>query len=654
MDDRKPEDPLLLPAPQRLQFTGGRVDLPGNDLAVEGAGPELLHIVNVCAAACPPVSRPMHPEGVFRTTDNASSGGEVFRFVAAEPDRLANRTPAVTCRVQGFRATGERTSTGDESYRLTVRKPGAIGEPAVRIDARSATGIRYGLFTLTQLLRQYGRSLPSLEIRDTPSFPVRGVMLDISRDRVPRREELFHLLDLLASLKVNHLQLYTEHTFAYRNHEEIWREASPLTPREVRELDRHCRARGITLAANQNCFGHMQRWLAHPRYAPLAETSGGWDFKGTPRNGPFSLCPIDPGSIALIEDLLGQLLPNFSSQMVNINCDETFDVGQGRSRDAVRRHGIEEVYCTYVSRMVRAVRRHRFRPMMWADFVIDHPRAVELLPEDVILLVWNYEPDARFAEWCAQLTAAGREVWVCPGTSAWRSITGRTFERRGNLSAAARGLEGGASGFLVTEWGDLGHRQQLPVTLHALAHAAGTAWNAEAPDFDPRAAGLQVFGDQSGYCGKWLERIGDVDLELRRRSGPPNRAGEPTPLHNATRLFTDMHEPLNGGRFGADDLDDWETVAERLKRLGDGLPRRVPDQIRDELEHTLDVALFAARRAAMRRTRSFELRHRSARLLTDIITEHRRLWLARSRPGGLDDSCRHYARMLEELNLAAG
>src|SRR4029079_2166283 len=100
------------------------------------------------------------------------------------------------------------------------------------------------------------------------------------------------------SLKFNHLELYTEHTFAYRGHEEVWRDWSPMTPAEVRELDTYCSSRGVRLVANQNCFGHLERWFAHPRYAGLAETLGDWVFENEHerfhRTGPFSLCPTDP------------------------------------------------------------------------------------------------------------------------------------------------------------------------------------------------------------------------------------------------------------------------------------------------------------------------------------------------------------------------
>src|SRR5262249_14644528 len=159
----------------------------------------------------------------------------------------------------------------------------------------------------------------------------------------------------------NHLQLYTEHTFAYEGHDEVWADFSPVTPAEARELDEYSGKRGVRLAANQNCFGHLHRWLRLQKYAHLAETHGDWVFMEWPRSGPFSLCPIEPGSIELVRDMLGQLLPCFTTPLVNIGCDETFDVGQGRSREAVAARGpggSAAVYFDFVREVARIAHSH--------------------------------------------------------------------------------------------------------------------------------------------------------------------------------------------------------------------------------------------------------------------------------------------------------
>lgn len=72
-------------------------------------------------------------------------------------------------------------------------------------------------------------------------------MLDISRSKVPTLATLRDLAGRLASWKINQLQLYMEHTFPYTGHEDVWRDASPISPDEILSLDAYCRERHIEL-----------------------------------------------------------------------------------------------------------------------------------------------------------------------------------------------------------------------------------------------------------------------------------------------------------------------------------------------------------------------------------------------------------------------
>lgn len=538
---------------------------------------------------------------------------------------------------------------GPQSYRLGIRAGEGDGPGQVVIETADDAGERHARATLAQLHRQYIRQLPELEIEDSPAFAVRGVMLDVSRDRVPTMGQLFETVDLLASLKYNHLQLYTEHTFAYAGHEGVWEGWSPITPAEVRELDSYCAARGVELAANQNCFGHLGKWLKHPRYGVLAETHGDWLFDNAwPMSGAFSLCPSDPGSIALIEDLLSQLSPCFKSPLVNIGCDETFDLEFGRSKEECARRGRAAVYMEFVRKICDAARRNGKRPMFWADIALSHPEALEEAPEDLVSLAWGYEPDAAFERWCEAGRGAGRkrDVWVCPGTSTWRAITGRTMERRENLKAAmVGGLKGVASGYLVTDWGDTGHHQQWPLTAHALAQGAEAAWRGEGELDTADASSLHVLGDRSLRVGRWLDELGDADLMLRETCGQLSRPDR-VRLRNQTAIFIDLlkgpGEHVEVGR-----LADWESVRERVWEIGSRRPVVGDERVDAELAHTCKFARFAADRGAWRRVGggagglTSQQRKDLGRRLGGIVEEHRRLWGMRSREGGLGSSCAH-------------
>jgi hypothetical protein len=561
--------------------------------------------------------------------------------------------PAGACRI-----VVARDPAGGGEVRITVTVAAADAATPVAPGAITGAGGRRATAILTQLARVLGPSeqWPGLHIEDRPRIARRGVMLDVSRDRVPTVATLLGRIAGLGELGFDHLQLYTEHTFAYAGCATVWGEASPVTPEEMRRFDAAAAAAGIELAANQNCFGHLHRWLRDPAFADLAETHGAFDFFGAVRHGPFSLCPIDPRSLEFVRDRLHELVPTTTSPHVNIGCDETADVGTGRSRAAVARRGKAAVERAFVAAVAGVVRNLGRTPMFWADMALRDPEGLAELPPELIALAWGYEDDRRIADAAATLAERGRPFWVCPGTSTWRSLGGRPAERRGNLRrAATAAVEHGAGGMLVTDWGDCGHRQPWVLTQHALGEAAALAWDPDDPHAGrDEAIAVHLLGQPDGGLGPWLRAVGDVDREVRRRSGPPAaEGGEATPLHNATALFEDLHP--SGLPTGLPrDADVWAEVVDRIDELAGSMPSIAGEPVRAEVEHVVATMAFAARRAAWRRdpaaradpARQDDLRQR----LAAVIEGHDRLWAAESRPGGAADGRRWWT----DLDGASG
>lgn len=529
-----------------------------------------------------------------------------------------------------------------QAYQLSIRADG------IRVIACDALGARYAVTALVQLMKAAKKSLPLLDISDWPDFLVRGVMLDISRDKVPTMRTLTRLIDRLADWRINHLQLYIEHTFAYRRHARVWRGASPMTSAQVRRLDRYCAARGIELVPNQNSFGHMERWLKHKPYRALAETTGPWKSPfGTIRTQAATLNPLNPRSLKLVTGLYDQLLPNFTSRLLNVGCDETFELGQGRSAAECKRRGIGEVYLDYLLKIHRAVTRRGRRMMFWSDIVHQHPGIIPRLPKDAVGLIWGYEADHPFDAQCRALRRAGLDFFVCPGTSSWCSFGGRTANMLANLRNAARtGRKHGASGYLITDWGDYGHRQQLPVSYAGLLYGAGVAWCAGSNERIDLAAELSrhVFDGSSRRAGElWCEA---------------GRIHEPTRLNlkNKTPLFVAMHgdwlDPASTKGLTPRNID---AMLARLKHLHQSaltirLKGADSTLVRRELILTIFVlrhAVLRARAALNPRSLATAARHLHVDLRR-IMAEHRRLWLARNRPGGLASSLSYYERNLKE------
>ncbi len=459
-------------------------------------------------------------------------------------------------------------------------------------------------------------SLPGLDaiFAGEPAFPLRGFMLDISRNKVPTMASLFKLVDQLAAWRINHLQLYTEHTFAYAGHEEVWRDASPMTPEEIRALDACCRERDIELCPNQNSFGHLHRWLKLPAYTHLAEAPAGYVTPwGEVRDKPFSLNPLHPGSVELMKDLYDQLLPNFASQRINVGCDETFDLGQGASRQACAERGKGRVYLEFLKKIRALVHERGHTMLFWGDIILNHPELIPELDCDDIALVWGYEANHPFNEQCARFADSGIPFLVCPGTSTWNSVTGRFHNARENLQAAAQaGLCHGARGFMVTEWGDNGHWQTTPFSRLALATAAVTAWTGRVPD---HATLRQLVG----HADELIE-LGD----LYREAGFEQENNSP--------IF-----PLIRFSDPSKTLDRWSR--DRLHLVLEKATAAVRRDHDDSIVLGAAMLAHAARRglwlkagcpAAEKPELAMEMR--------DLIDRFKANWLRENRPGGLDES----------------
>jgi hexosaminidase len=400
-----------------------------------------------------------------------------------------------------------------EGYALTIDRRG------VQIEFRESGGLRAATATLRQLLRAHGRRLPFLKIRDWPDFARRGVMLDISRGRVPRLETLLELAEHLADFKINELQLYTEHTFAYRQYKSIWQNWGALTAKEIQILDRRCRELGIDLVPNQNSFGHLRYFLENPKLKKLAEISGPYeDASKEFVRRPTTLAPNHPGTLPFLRGLYDELLPNFSSRFFNIGGDETWDLDKGQSKQLCEAKGKGRVYFDFLKKIHREVSTHKKQMMFWGDIILKYPPLIQELPKNVIALNWGYEANHPFAKEAAQFTRAKIPFYVCPGTSTWQTLIGKNDNALANLRAAAKaGKKFGALGFLNTDWGDGGHPQPLAVSWPLFLAGAALAWNAQGFDSKSWSSVLSrdVFEDATGQVASAAIKLGVAHQKLR-------------------------------------------------------------------------------------------------------------------------------------------
>ena len=353
-------------------------------------------------------------------------------------------------------------------------------------------GCFYGIKTLLQILSGADLTVSALTIKDAPDLPYRGFYHDATRGRVPTVEGVKKLVDLIASFKMNSLQLYVEHSFDFAEFRSSDRtEDDYLTAEEMLEIDEYCYNNFIDFIPSLSTFGHLYELLMKPEYQHLCELE---NFEPEShfwreRMLHHTIDPSNPESFEVVKSLIDQFAPLFRSKYFNICCDETFDLCRGRNegKDSA------QVYIGFVKKIIGHVTQMGKTPMMWSDIALKHPELLPQIPAGTIVLNWNYCADPNTSS-VTRIHDMGCTQMVCPGNISWKTLVEFVDKSVSNISQMVRaGFENGVVGMLNTNWGDFGHPAHPECTYYGTVFGAAMSWNVDTQTDDNYNRAVEKF-----------------------------------------------------------------------------------------------------------------------------------------------------------------
>lgn len=367
---------------------------------------------------------------------------------------------------EGFPVEICHKSTDDEGYTID------INENVIKIYSDGAAGAFYGLQTFSQLIEDEVRCG---KITDFPDMKYRGFYHDITRGKVPKLQTLKDLIDRLAFLKINSLQLYVEHAFEFKEYEFCRERLGYITAEELRELDDYCYERFIDFIPSLACFGHLYHLLQDGPYKQLSELTDYEPYLDhfVERRMHHTINPLLDESFELIKSLLDEYMPLFRSEYFNICCDETFDLGKGVNEGK----DVGELYFGFVNKIIEYITSKGKKVMMWGDVLVNHPSLAEKLPDGITFLSWEYteKPDVERFKVMYEL---GKKQIMCPGTNSWYSFTENVVTAEKNIAILAKYVSDyNGEGLLNTNWGDDGNLATIPMAYYGMTCGAAVAWS---------------------------------------------------------------------------------------------------------------------------------------------------------------------------------
>ncbi|MFB9904355.1 beta-N-acetylhexosaminidase [Allokutzneria oryzae] len=332
--------------------------------------------------------------------------------------------------------------TAAEGYVLDVTEAG------VAITATDVSGVVYAVQTLRQLLpdaayRQAAPAntpwiVPVIRVEDSPGFGWRGMLLDVARHFLPKREVLRHI-DLMSAHKLNTLHLHLSDDQGWRVeslrfprlHEVgSWRTTSQVshysdevvldgTPHggyytrdDVAEIVAYAADRAITVIPEIGVPGHTGALLAaYPEFGSPPERDRpvhtNWGVHD-------ALLAPSERSLEFLRLLLDELLPLFPSPYVHVGGDES--VLRAWDDDPVVRafagsrglSGSAEIFAALMTEVRQMLAEHGKTPITWDDSFAAQGTAADAGSTATLVTAW------RGAEVARRAAAAGHDVVLAP------------------------------------------------------------------------------------------------------------------------------------------------------------------------------------------------------------------------------------------------
>ena len=348
-----------------------------------------------------------------------------------------------------------------EGYVLLVDDQGIV------ISSNSAAGLYYGVQTLRQLIRpaESGCRVATVSIRDWPAMRYRWQQADWNRGPIPTIEYAKKQVKILSEYKMNGYSIYSENLYESKKDPAINAYGGTVTADEMAELIAFAKQYHVEIIPQQQTFGHLHYVLRQERYADLGE-----------KHGSQILSPEEPESYRFIGDYLGEIVPMFESQFFHIGCDETFELGRGKSKDLIERTSFADVYLGHLKKVAGLPALKDKKLLFWGELAVKNPEKLDLLPENVIAVAWDYLPRESYDIFLKPYSDKNIPTFIAPAAFYGGRVFPDYASHMKNMRNFVRdGQRFHSLGMLNTSWNDLGE-DLFDMGWYGVIYSAACSW----------------------------------------------------------------------------------------------------------------------------------------------------------------------------------
>ncbi|XP_062388135.1 beta-N-acetylhexosaminidase isoform X2 [Sardina pilchardus] len=259
---------------------------------------------------------------------------------------------------------------------------------------------------------------------DDPQRPIKDLQRIVHLDlkgAAPKVEYLEQIFPLFSSLGASAVLMEYEDMFPYDGNLTLLRSSFAYSVKDIMEIKRLATISNLEIIPLVQTFGHLEFVLKHDKYFDLREVA---EF-------PNSLNPRIPGSLALLKDMLAQVMKlHPEAKHFHIGCDEVYGLGKVQGSNTISQEKLGQLYLSHVTAVGMFMTKTwpSVKLLIWDDML----RKISVnalkesgLPKLAAPVVWTYLPKLDFkaiSGWLSKYQETGfKHVWFA---SAFKGASG--------------------------------------------------------------------------------------------------------------------------------------------------------------------------------------------------------------------------------------
>lgn len=268
---------------------------------------------------------------------------------------------------------GTHTFETDESYSLEINNKG------ITINTANQIGLERSLVTICQILHQYrdNPELPYYSIDDEPTYPYRGLMIDVSRHFISP-DVLRENIDAMAMAKLNVLHLHLSDDQGFRIESKLFPKLHEVggsgqyyTQGEMMSLIIYARQKGIRIIPEFSIPGHASAWLA--AYPELATKKQQYQVEKNLGIFPATIHPVQEATFIFFDRFIQEMASIFPDEYMHIGGNEVLPEGWLENTNIAQfmkdndLKVSDQLHAYFNLKIKNILKKHNKKMMLWDD-----------------------------------------------------------------------------------------------------------------------------------------------------------------------------------------------------------------------------------------------------------------------------------------------